>query len=76
MDAKLDLWVKDLERRLKLKKGMRQQMTKKDFDKLNTREAWRGATVIAEEPRSKVKASSQRLTSFKRPKLFKYFSTD
>ena len=76
MVAKLDLWIKYLEIRLILKKGMRQQLTKTDFDKLNTREAWRGATVIIEEPRSKVKASIQRLTSFKRLKWFKYVSTD
>ena len=48
-----DLWTRDLKERLKLKKGNDNKITKKEFDKLNTREEWREKTGITEEPRKR-----------------------
>ena len=38
---KFDNYLADLKRRLMLKKGQEGKITRKEFDKLNTREAWR-----------------------------------
>ena len=35
-----DTWVRSLKNRMKLKKGEEGRITKKEFDKLNTREEW------------------------------------
>ena len=55
---KFDLWVKDLQRRLKLKKGDSEKITKKEFDELNTREAWREETGTTEEQRKRRKSKT------------------
>ena len=47
---KFDRWVKSLKYRLKLKKGNPNKITRKEFDKLNTREEWRKETGIDETP--------------------------
>ena len=45
---KFDRWVKSLKYRLSLKKGNPNKITRKEFDKLNTREEWRKETGIDE----------------------------
>ena len=47
---KFDRWVKSLKYRLSLKKGNPNKITRKEFDKLNTREEWRKETGIDETP--------------------------
>ena len=47
---KFDRWVKSLKYRLRLKKGNPNKITRKQFDKLNTREEWRKETGIDETP--------------------------
>ena len=50
-----DTWVKSLKNRMKLKKGEEGRITKKEFDKLNTREEWdkwrSGEGVGIEQPK-------------------------
>ena len=48
MIDKFDRWVKSLKYRLSLKKGNPNKITRKEFDKLNTREEWRKETGIDE----------------------------
>ena len=50
-----DLRTRGLKERLKLKKGNPKTITRKEFDKLNTREEWREKTGITEEPRKRQK---------------------
>ena len=50
-----DLRTSGLKERLKLKKGNPNTITRKEFDKLNTREEWREKTGITEEPRKRQK---------------------
>ena len=45
---KFDRWVKSLKYRLSLKKGNPNKITRKEFDKPNTREEWRKETGIDE----------------------------
>ena len=53
LSDRFDLWTRDLKYRLKLKKGNPNKITRKEFDKLNTREEWRKETGISEEPRKR-----------------------
>ena len=53
LSDRFDLWTRDLKYRLKLKKGNANKITRKEFDKLNTREEWRKETGISEEPRKR-----------------------
>ena len=61
---KFDGWVGSLKRRLKLKKGDPEKITKKQFDELNTREAWRKETGIDEAPPKRRKDIKGRYKEF------------
>ena len=50
MRDKFDNWTQQLKNRLKLKKGNVNKITKKEFDRLNTREEWRKETGIIDTP--------------------------
>ena len=69
---KFDRWVKSLKYRLKLKKGNPNKITRKEFDKLNTREEWRKETGINETPlkRRRRKDGSREFDVIHRTELF------
>ena len=67
-----DLWTAQLKRRLRLKKGNPNKITRKEFDKLNTREEWRKERGIDETPlkRKDMKGKYKEFDVIRKTELF------